>query len=190
MPSSSPVLLVVDVQTGFEDEAYWGRRNNPDCERNIAALVAAWEVARHPIVVVRHDSVEPQSPLRPGEPGNELMNVVPDDPALLITKSVNSAFYGSPDLHGWLQAEGAERVVICGLTTSHCCETTARMAGNLGYDVQFVIDATAAFDLVTPDGEVVAAEQLARTTAANLHGEFARVCATEDVIRELTEAAG
>ena len=63
-------LVVVDVQLAFEDAAYWGPRNNPDCEANVAALLAAWREARRPVVFVRHDSDEPGSPLRPGDPGN------------------------------------------------------------------------------------------------------------------------
>jgi nicotinamidase-related amidase len=60
-----------------------------------------------------------------------------------------------------------------------CCETTARMGGNLGYDVAFVLDATCTFDLPAPDGTVFAAEDVSRMTAANLHGEFATVMSTD-----------
>ena len=64
---SAPALLVVDVQKGLEDPA-WGRRDNPDCERNIAALIERWREQDRPVVFVRHDSVEPDSPLRPDSP--------------------------------------------------------------------------------------------------------------------------
>ena len=175
---SEAALLVVDVQQGFDDP-FWGRRDNPDCEVNISRLVEAWQ---GPVVVVRHDSVTPGSPLRPGLPGNALRGFLPTDPDLLVTKSVNSAFYGDPDLHGWLGNRGIEAVVICGVQTNFCCETTARMAGNLGYDTYFVLDATHTFDLTGIDGVVIPAEELARTTAANLHGEFATVVRTDDVV--------
>jgi nicotinamidase-related amidase len=56
------------------------------------------------------------------------------------------------------------------------------MAGNLGYDVTFVIDATHTFDRTGPDGAVIPAEEIARVTAANLHGEFATVVSTRDVL--------
>jgi nicotinamidase-related amidase len=176
---SEAALLVVDVQQGFDDP-FWGRRDNPDCEVNISRLVEAWQ--GRPVVVVRHDSVTPGSPLRPGLPGNALRGFLPTDPDLLVTKSVNSAFYGDPDLHGWLGNRGIEAVVICGVQTNFCCETTARMAGNLGYDTYFVLDATHTFDLTGIDGVVIPAEELARTTAANLHGEFATVVRTDDVV--------
>lgn len=176
-------LVVVDVQEGFRDLAYWGQRNNPECEANIARLVRRWQAARAPIVVVRHDSVEPASPLRPGQPGNALRPEVPTDPTLLVTKSVNSAFHGSPDLDAWLRANGLTGIVICGITTNHCCETTARIGGNLGYDVLFALDATHTFDRTAPDGTVVPADTLAMITATNLAGEFATIVATKDLLK-------
>ena len=133
-----------------------------------------------PIVVVRHDSTSADSPLRPGKPGNDIRPGIDGD--VLITKSVNSAFYGDPDLHTWLTERGITRLTLCGVTTNHCCETTARMAGNLGYDVDFVIDATHTFDRIGPDGQVVRAQDLARITATNLHGEFAAVRNTREVL--------
>jgi nicotinamidase-related amidase len=178
-------LIVVDVQTAFDDLAYWSptsRRNNPDCERNVAALIGAWRAADRPLVYVRHDSDEPDSPLRPDRPGNALREFVAGEPDLLVSKRVNSAFYGEPDLHAWLQARGIGRLAICGVTTNHCVETTARMGANLGYDVLFALDATHTFDRVGPDGMLVTADELARATAASLHGEFATVVSTDDLV--------
>lgn len=174
-------LLVIDVQSGFDDPG-WGPRDNPDCEANISRLLQSWRATGQPVVVVRHDSSSPTSPLRPGQPGNDVRAFVEGPRDLLVTKSVNSAFYGDPDLHAWLQAAGIGSVTICGVTTNHCCETTARMAGNLGYDVRFVIDATHTFDRTGPDGAVLTAAHMSATTAANLHGEFATVVRTDDVL--------
>jgi nicotinamidase-related amidase len=96
---------------------------------------------------------------------------------------VNSAFHGSPDLAGWLKGQGVGRVVICGVTTNHCCETTARVGGNLGFEVWFALDATHTFDRRAPSGELITADELALVTAANLHDEFATVCTTSDLVR-------
>ena len=183
-PDAQHALVVIDVQQGFDDPM-WGRRDNPACEANIALLVDEWRQAERPVVLVRHDSTSPGSPLRPGQPGNDLRAFLTDPGVsgdVLITKGVNSAFYGDPDLHAWLTERGITRLTICGVTTNHCCETTARMAGNLGYDVTFVIDATHTFDRLAPDGSVVPAEEISRVTAANLHGEFATVMTTRDVL--------
>ena len=178
----SPALVIVDVQRGFADPR-WGVRNNPDCERNIEALLQAWRDRGRPVVFVRHDSTEPGSPLAPGTEGNELMEFMAGEPDLLVTKSVNSSFHGAPSLQEWLDGEGIRELYVCGITTNHCCETTARVGGNLGYDVRFVLDATHTFDREAPDGSLVSADELMRVTATNLHGEFATVVSTAEALR-------
>jgi len=177
-------LIVVDVQRGFDDPA-WGPRDNPDCEANVGRLLAAWRERGHPVVFVRHDSTEDGSPLAPEQPGNEFKDVIEGEPDLLVAKSVNSAFYGDPDLHAWLREREIGALAICGITTNHCCETTARMAGNLGYDVSFCLDATCTFDRAGPDGVVIPAAELSRATAASLHGEFATVLGTDELLASL-----
>lgn len=177
----SIALLVVDLQVGFDDPI-WGHRNNPACEENIAALITKWRDEEAPIVFVRHDSVLPDSPLRPGGPGNALRSEITGEPDLLVTKSVNSAFLGTPDLDAWLRDRGITGVAVVGVQTNFCCETTARMAGNLGYDTLFVLDATHTFDLPAYGGGTITADELARVTASNLDGEFAEVLNTADLL--------
>ncbi|WP_137843724.1 cysteine hydrolase family protein [Microbacterium sp. 2FI] len=177
-------LLVIDMQRAFDDLDFWGATTNPACEANVASLAAAWQASGEPIVVVRHDSVSPGSPLHPDSPGNTLVGpVAAIDPALFVTKNVNSAFYGDPDLHAWLTAEGVGELVVCGIQTNMCVETTARMAGNLGYDVTVVLDATRTFDLqaeISGIGTVTrTADELMLTTALDLQaGGFARIATT------------
>jgi len=182
--SAGAALVVVDAQVGFDDP-WWGRRNNPDADDNIAALVEAFADAKLPVVYVRHDSDEPNSPLHRDGPGNALKPYLTAAPALVVSKSVNSSFHGSPDLHGWLQANGVEELVIAGITTNHCCETTARVGGNLGYRVWFALDATHTFDRSGPDGSTMTADELARATAVNLHGEFATIVSTGELLEAL-----
>jgi nicotinamidase-related amidase len=179
---AAPALVIVDVQQGFDDPS-WGRRDNPVCEENIGALLGRWRERGWPVVFVRHDSDEPGSPLAAGCSGNAFKRVLDGAPDLLVTKSVNSAFHGEPSLQAWLDAEGLRRLYICGITTNHCCETTARVGGNLGYDVRFVLDATHTFDRQDPAGEWVRAEDLAHVTATNLHDEFATVVDTATALR-------
>lgn len=180
-------LLVIDMQRGFDDLAYWGPTANPDCEANVAALLDGWG-DRGPVVVVRHDSVDPASPLRPGAEGNALVAAVAAASAdLLVTKDVNSAFYGDPDLHAWLGERGIGELVLCGIQTNMCVETTARMAGNLGYDVTVVLDATRTFDLTADIAGVgvvtrSAAELMATTALVLQEGDFARVASTAEVL--------
>jgi nicotinamidase-related amidase len=132
---------------------------------------------------VQHDSVNPDSPLHPAAPGHALKPYLADvTPDLLVTKTVNSSFHGTPDLEAWLRQSGADGIVVCGITTNHCCETTARVGGNLGHDVLYALDATHTFDRTGPDGSLVTADELARVTAANLHGEFATVVSTAQLL--------
>jgi nicotinamidase-related amidase len=174
-------LLVVDVQVGFDDP-WWGTRNNPACDSNIERLVTEWTDRSRPVVYVRHDSTDPRSPLHPTSPGNELKPYLTATPDLRIAKSVNSAFHGTPDLRAWLDQAGIRGLVVCGITTNHCCETTARIGGNLGYDVLFALDATHTFDRTGPDGFSLEADELAAATAVNLHREFAHVTSTRDLV--------
>lgn len=175
-------LVVVDVQHGFEDP-WWGVRNNQECDRNIDALVHHWAAQGRTVVYVQHDSADPQSPLHPESTGHPLKGYLADvTPDLTVRKTVNSSFHGSPDLDAWLRETHAAGVVVCGITTNHCCETTARVGGNLGHDVLFVVDATHTFDRQGPDGTVITADELARVTATNLHGEFATVVGTDDLL--------
>jgi nicotinamidase-related amidase len=178
-------LIVIDVQAAF-DHPRWGARNNPDADHNISGLVNAFGAADLPVVFVQHESSKPGSLFHPESPGHAFKDYLATaTPDLVITKTVHSSFHGTPDLHTWLTAANVGSLVIAGITTNHCCETTARIAGDLGYDVVFALDATHTFDRTSPDGWRVTADELAGVTATNLHGEFATVVSTAQVIEGL-----
>ncbi|MFK4544589.1 nicotinamidase-related amidase [Streptomyces tendae] len=187
--AENAALVVVDVQKGFEEVDFWGTRNNPGADGNIAALIDVWQSTGRPVVFVRHDSVTAGSPLRAGYEGNGFKEYVEQrrgkggGAELLVTKSVNSAFLGTPDLGAWLRAAGIAQLVLAGIQTNMCVETTARMGGNLGYEVVVAFDATYTFGLEGPFGWRQSAEELARASAVSLHGGgFARVVTTEEVL--------
>ncbi|MEV5516010.1 cysteine hydrolase family protein [Streptomyces flaveolus] len=187
--AENAALVVVDVQKGFEELDFWGTRNNPAADDNIAALIDVWQSTGRPVVFVRHDSAKPGSPLRTGYEGNDFKEYVErrrgkgSGAELLITKTVNSAFLGTPDLGAWLREQGIDQVVLAGIQTNMCVETTARMGGNLGYDVLVAFDATYTFGLEGPFGWRQSADELARASAVSLHGGgFARVVTTGDVV--------
>ncbi len=182
-------LLVVDVQKGFNEVEYWGHRSNPACEANIVALMAAWRAAGQPIVRVRHDSLTAGSPLAAGLPGNEIKDEVAGAVDLEVSKSVHSSFHGTPDLDAWLKEHDVEGIAVCGITTNMCCETTARIGSDLGYDLWFVLDATAGYDLPSVDGSIVTAAQLARSTAAIIEADFGQVIDTETACASVSVAS-
>jgi len=183
--ATDTALIIIDVQEAF-DEPRRGQRNNRDTEANVARLLGAWREAGRPLVHVRHLNRTPGSSFHPDAPGSRIKAVVrPLEGEPVIEKVVNSAFIGT-DLEERLRRGGVTSVVITGLTTNHCVETTARMAGNLGFVTYVVSDATATFDRVGPDGVHHTAEDIQAMTLSNLNGEFATIVTTDEALR-LTE---
>jgi nicotinamidase-related amidase len=176
-------LIVIDVQKGFNQPLVWGRRNNPRAERNIVALCDLWQDTGRPIVCVRHTADRALSPFAPWLPFRGLKSeIVHVRFNVTIDKTVNSGFLGTPDLGQWLQSSLVHQIVVVGIQTNMCVETTARMGANLGYDVVVPLDATHTFDLKVR-GRTFSADELTETTAANLvGGGFARVVATSELL--------
>ena len=175
-------LLVIDVQRGFDEiEATGLPRNNPAANQRIEALLTTFRRAGAAIIHVRHASSEPGSPFQPDRPGYVVKDEAKEQAGeAVIVKRVNSAFIGT-DLEQRLRAAGIRTLVIAGATTNHCVETTARMAGNLGFEVLLVRDATWTFDRVGPDGETHRAAAVHAMSLANLSGEFARIVKADQV---------
>jgi nicotinamidase-related amidase len=177
-------LILIDIQQGFDDPAR-GRRNNPQAEQNMATLLHAWRQTGRPLFHIQHLSQDPHASLAANTPGSAIKDIVqPLEDEPLIQKNVNSAFIGT-DLEEQLRQADITTLVIVGLTTNHCVETTTRMAGNLGFDTYLVADATATFDRYGPDGVLHRAEEIHAMTLTNLNEEFATIVTTEDVLHNL-----
>jgi nicotinamidase-related amidase len=179
--SSNTALLIIDVQQGF-DNPKWGRRNNPDAEANISNLIDLWRSEKRPVIHIQHCSVEPDSPLRSELPGCQFKpEAAPIEGEPVFKKTVNSAFIGTK-LELYLRDNRIEQIVIVGLTTDHCVSTTTRMAGNFGFKVLLVSDATATFDRRGPDGKEYMAENIHAIHIASLNDEFCSVITTDSLI--------
>ncbi|MDQ2088398.1 isochorismatase family protein [Marimonas arenosa] len=186
-------LLLIDVQKGVHVLDHWGgptgRMNNPACEDNLRALLAAFRAAGRVVAFTRHDSIEPDSPLKFTLPtGAQLpgLETAPGD--IVVEKSVNSGFIGT-DLELQLRRARISRLVIAGYFTNFCVETTTRMAGNMGFDTYLAEDACATTNRITLDGTDHDPELVHAMSVANLHGEFCTALSTADALALLSADA-
>ncbi|WP_290162869.1 isochorismatase family protein [Microbacterium sp. APC 3901] len=181
--SPATALLVIDAQESFRQRPdEWASTANPDAVGNISRLVDhSREVGDH-VVWVTHS--EPGS----GgvfDPVNGFVRVISDlDPRgdeIAVTKTTVNAFT-STDLEEQLQRLGVGRVIVCGIRTEQCCETTARMASDLGFAVEFVTDATTTSAIEANDRlAAVSGDEIMRRTESILAARgFATVIRTAD----------
>jgi nicotinamidase-related amidase len=178
-------LIIVDVQKAFNDPS-WGKRNNPEAEDHIVQILDKWRATSRPVFHIQHVSrTNLDSLFHVSKESHEFKEIIePGKDEPIIQKTVNSSFIGT-DLENRLRANGIESLVIVGLTTNHCVETTTRMAGNLGFNTYLVSDATATFDRIGPDGKTYPAEEIHQMTMINLNEEFATIINTSALL-ELT----
>lgn len=182
----STALLLIDVQKGVNDTRYYGgptgRRNNPEAEANIAAILEAWRAVGGKVAFTQHDSREEGSPLKLSlDSGALLDGFLPTSDNIVVSKDVNSGFVGTP-LEVELRRAGILRLVVAGFFTNYCVETTVRMAGNMGFDTYLVHDACATMNRVGLDGTDYDPELVHALSIATLHGEFCTAITTADAI--------
>lgn len=170
-------LIVIDVQHSFTQRPYFETDGLPVYLAAQNRLIAGFEAAGLPIVRVFH--VQPDATgadpfsLASGHV-RPLAGLLDFDAALTVHKTRHSALVGS-GLDVWLTQQGIRQLVISGIRTEQCCETTTRHASDLGWDVIYVPEATLTFTMQHPDGSPLTPDQLRARTAAVLAGRFARV---------------
>ena len=185
LPIEESALLVIDVQDSFKaSPERWARRNNPRFEENLSRLVEAYREAGLPVVWVLH--TDGDEPFRRGSPYVRVMDfLAPHEDEPLLVKNTRNAFTGT-NLAEVLAGRGARRLAVTGIQTEQCCETTARLAGDLGYDVDFVTEATLTFPIADPaKGDEQPAEAVVRATEFALRGRFARIATVDGLVGEL-----
>ena len=182
-------LLVVDAQDSFKVDSKWERRNNLDFERNVAALIEAYRDAGLPVVYFLH--TDGDEGFATDHPAFKLMDFLhPSAGEPVFLKNTRNAFTSTP-LQPFLLEQGVRRVSISGIQMEQCCETTARVAADLGYAVDFVLDATMTFPIPNWDkpGEELGVREIAERTAYALRRRFARIVTTATLTKELKEIA-
>lgn len=188
---SDTALIVIDPQLGVDTLEHWGgpagRRNNPGAEERLGRLLTTWRERGMPVLVTRHESLEPDSPLHPSSPGCAFKpGLGAASPEELVVKSVNGAFFGT-DLEVRLRRRRVDRLVVAGFFTNMCVETTVRTAGNLAFDTYLAHDACATTNRIGPDGTDHEAVTVHELSVASMHGEFCTALPT-DVLTALCAA--
>ncbi len=181
---SHTALLLIDVQQSFVHRPYWSAADVPAFLDETNALIAGAVARGVPIVRVLH--VEDDGAFsRASGHVRPLDGLAPFDAAATFEKHRHSALVGT-GLAVWLHQHGIRRLMIAGIRTEQCCETTARHASDEGWAVDYVTEATLTFDMTTPSGERLAAAQIRERTATVLAGRFATLCTVPEALQRST----
>ncbi|MFF7153360.1 isochorismatase family protein [Streptomyces sp. NPDC008139] len=194
-PASATALIVIDVQESFRQRESWQAASDPEVATQVARLVDYAREQGHPVIWVLHSEPGSNTVFDPESGHVRLIDgLTRAEGEPLLTKTAHNAFT-TTNLQQILTARGIRSLITCGIRTEQCVETTTRLASDLGYDVTFVVDATATEPIEHRDApagrplaEVLAdprtllpADIIARTEYA-LAGRFATV----STVKELT----
>jgi nicotinamidase-related amidase len=185
VPITQSALLVIDAQDSFKAGPRWGRRDNPAFEKNVSALVEAYRVAHLPIVYFLH--TDSDEAFATDSPSFKLMDFLkPRANEPVMVKNTRNCFT-STTLQPHLIEKGVRRVSITGIQMEQCCETTARIAADLGYAVDFVTEATMTFPIPNWDkpGEELGVDAIRERTEYALRRRFARITTVSELTKEL-----
>lgn len=179
-------LLVIDVQQSFMHRPYWSEAGLEGFRHRLQMLIDRFQAAGQPVVQIFHvDSTDAADPFSFESGHIETLPGLNIQPTAVFHKAVHSAMFGTnpagQSLHEWLRAQGIDHLVVTGIRTEQCCETTTRHASDLGYTVTYAIDATLTFPMVAESGRVYSAEEIAERTKLVLSGRFAQVVGAEAV---------
>jgi nicotinamidase-related amidase len=174
-------LLVIDVQESFRHRPYFQSAAVPAFLANVQALIDRSQQRGIPIVQVFHREV-PDDAANPFSAASGLVRAMPElrlSPAVVVYKSVHSAMFARSDegstLEEWLRRREIGELLVSGIRTEQCCETTTRHASDLGFAVRYLGDATLTFPMRTRGGREVSAEEIRERTEMVLDQRFARV---------------
>lgn len=187
-------LVVIDVQESFRQQPVWALASKLDIVDKVNRLVEHARANGDAVIWVLHAEAGSGGVFDPASGYVRLMDgLMPADDEPVIRKTSHNAFT-TTNLQQLLTGKGIRELIICGIRTEQCCETTARIGSDLGYRVTFVIDATSTSPIahrdapkdLTPE-ELMAdprthhtAEILARTEYA-LSGRFATIRTVDEL---------
>ena len=181
-------LLVIDVQESFRQRPYWQGEEAAAFLANVQALIDRCRARGIPVLQVFHQELAGDA----GDPFSAKSGFVRAMPELSLRadevfyKHVHSALFGKSregtTLEAWLRSHGVEEVLITGIRTEQCCETTARHASDSGFKVRYVTDATLTFPMTSKSGRKFSPADLRERTELVLDGRFARIVACAEAL--------
>ena len=177
-------LLLIDVQESFRARAYWNEAEAQPFLAAVNRLVNGCVERGIPVVRVLHGD-GPDTPDNPFSASSGLVRPLEGladfNAALSFVKARHSALVGTP-LAVWLHRHGIRHLIVAGIRTEQCCETTTRHASDEGWTVDYVTEATLTFDMTTPVGERLSAAQIRERTETVLAGRFATIRRVEELV--------
>ena len=180
-------LIVIDVQESFRHRPYSTERGMPTFLAAQNALIEGCVAHGIPVVRVLHVD-GPRTADNPFalESGHvtPLKGLTDFTAAATFHKTRHSALVGT-GLDVWLTQNGIQHLLISGIRTEQCCETTTRHASDLGWTVDFVLDATHTYDMQQPDGTPLSTNDIKARTATVLNGRFAKVRNVAEVLASM-----
>ena len=177
-------LLMIDVQESFRARPYWSDAEVRPFLAATNALIDGASARGIPIVRVFHtDGPETADNAFARASGlvRPLEGLASFEAALTVEKHRHSALVGT-GLSVWLHQHGISRLIVAGIRTEQCCETTTRHASDEGWEVDYVTEATLTFDMRTPSGATLTAAQIRERTETVLAGRFATICRVDEAL--------
>jgi nicotinamidase-related amidase len=184
-------LIVIDVQESFRHRPYFTPDDVPAYLSAQNALIQGCTAQGIPVVRIFHsDGPEEIDNPFANASGHvrALAGLAHFEAAATFTKSRHSALVGT-GLDVWLTQQGVQRLIVSGIRTEQCCETTTRHASDLGWEVDFVLESTLTWDMVQPDSRPLSATDIRARTATVLHGRFATVVTVEQALADAKAGA-
>ncbi|HLP66996.1 MAG TPA: cysteine hydrolase family protein [Rhizobium sp.] len=184
MSANEVALIVIDVQESFRHRPYFREEGLAAYIARQQALIDGARAAGVPVVQIFH--VEDEGPFSEASGNVTALKPLRIEPDAIFRKRRHSALVGS-GLDVWLVRNGIRKVIISGIRTEQCCETTARHASDLGYAVDYVGEATLTFPMTDAGGREWSAEEIRARTELVLAGRFARIVTVQEALAGLSE---
>ena len=180
MTDSTTAVLSIDVQQSFPARPYWREDDVPAFRENITRLIDGATRRGWPVVRILHEDGE--GPFAAASGLVKPLDWMPQTHAVEFVKHVHNAFTDT-GLDRWLRTRGIRKLIVTGIRTEQCCETTTRVASDLGYEVDFVSDATLTFPMTDPrSGQQFSAAEIRERTELVLRDRFARIASVEEAL--------